>query len=147
MDKAKKLFSSIDENKINKNENFDYRYRLHKVLFELYRENNGLAKEYLLQVFKILEKKNKISSIANMYSWIRFGSVVIKLGCSSWLISILEENGYNIVLSPYYTAIRALEIEQQDGKKDAEIYLNNRAVEICNPARIIVEKMKKYLIP
>jgi len=147
MDKAKKLFSSIDENKINKNENFDYRYRLHKALFELYKENNGLAREYLLQAFKILEKKDKISSIANMYSWIRFGSVVIKIGCSSWLISILEEKGYNIVLSPYYTAIKALKIEQQDGRMNAEIYLNNRAVEISNPAKIIIEKMRKYLSP
>jgi hypothetical protein len=56
---------------------------------------------------------------------------------------------YNIVLSPYYTAIQALEIEQQDGKNgkgNAEIYLKNRAVEISDPARIIVERIKKYLL-
>ena len=149
MNKAKELFNSIDKNKINEkqNKNFAFRYHLHKALFELYKENSGLAKEYLLQAFDILEKEGKISSIASMYWWIRFGSVVIKLKRSSWLISILEEKGYNIVLSPYYTAIKASEIEQQDGKKDAEIYLNNRASEISNPARIIVEKMKKYLIP
>jgi len=52
------------------------------------------------------------------------------------------------VLSPYYTAIQALEIEKQDsknGKKDAEIYLKNRAVEISEPARIIIEKIKSKL--
>ena len=44
--------------------------------------------------------------------------------------------------------IQALEIEKQDsknGKKDAEIYLKNRAVEISEPARIIIEKIKSKL--
>jgi hypothetical protein len=57
----------------------------------------------------------------------------------------LEEKGYDVVLSPYYTAIQALEIENQDsknGKENAEIYLNNRAVEISEPARKIVEKIR-----
>ena len=149
MNKAIELFNSIDENTINKeqNKNFAFRYHLHKTLFELHKENNGLAKEYLLQAFEILEKEDKISTIAGLYWWIRFGSVVINLKCGSWLISILEEKGYNIVLSPYYTAIKTLEIEQKDGKKDAETYLNNQAVEISNPAKIIIEKMKKYLLP
>jgi len=149
-DKAEKLFNSIDENKINEKENINFacRYNLHKALFELHKKNNGLAKEYLLQAFEILEKKDEISTIASLYWWIRFGSVVIKLGCGSWLISILEEKGYNIILSPYYTAIQVLEIERQEGKtskKEAEIYLNNRAVEISEPAKIIVEKMREYL--
>jgi tetratricopeptide (TPR) repeat protein len=150
INKAIELFNSIDENKINKEENINFacRYYLHKALFELYKKNNGFAREYLLQAFVILEKEDKISSVASMYWWIRFGAIVINLGCGSWLISILEEKGYNIILSPYYTAIQALEIERQEGKtgkKDAEIYLNNRAVEISDPAKIIVEKMKEYL--
>jgi energy-coupling factor transporter ATP-binding protein EcfA2 len=123
---------------------FGRRY-LDKILFELQNNNKGIAREYLLQAFEVLEKEDKISSIANKNWWIRFGSVVIKLNCGSWLLAVLEEKGYNIVLSPYYTAVQALEIEQQDGKKDAETYLNNRAVEISNPARIIAEKIKKYL--
>jgi tetratricopeptide (TPR) repeat protein len=149
LNKAIELFISIEENKINKEENINFvcRYYLHKALFELHKKNNGLAREYLSQAFEILEKAGKILSIAikKWYWWIRFGSVVIKLNCSSWLIAILEEKGYNIVLSPYYTAIKALEIEQKDSKKDAEIYLNNQAVEISNPAKIIVERMRKYL--
>jgi len=146
IDKAIELFNSIDENRINENKNIVCRYHLHKALFELHKENKGLAMEYLLQAFEILEKEDKISSIAGMYWWIRFGSVVIKLDCSSWLISILEEKGYNIILSPYYTAMQALEIEHQDGKEAAEIYLNNRAVEISNPAKEIIEKMKRYML-
>ena len=86
--------------------------------------------------------------MANEYWWIRFGYVVIKLGYGSWLLEILEEKGYDIVLSPYYTAIQALEIEKQDsknGKADAEIYLKNRAVEISEPARKIIKRIRKYI--
>ena len=70
------------------------------------------------------------------------------MGYGTWMLTILEENGYDIVLSPYYTAIQALEIEKQDsknGQRDAEIYLKNRAVEISEPARMIIEKMRKYM--
>jgi tetratricopeptide (TPR) repeat protein len=147
MNKAIELFNSIDENKINEKK-YIYlacRYHLHKALFELHKKNNGLAKEYLLQAFEIHEKDDKISTIAGLDWWIRFGGVVISLKFGSWLIAILEEKGYNIVLSPYYIAIKALEIEQQDGKEDAETYLKNQAVEISNPAKIIVERMRKYL--
>jgi hypothetical protein len=132
----------------DKNNKYLNRFSLDKALFELYERNEGLAKEYLLQTFDVLEKKDKLSSMANEYPWIRFGSVVIKLGYSSWLLAILEEKGYDIVLSPYYTALQTLEIELQDGKsskEDAEIYLNNRAIEISEPARIIIEKIKKYM--
>jgi len=122
---------------------------LHKALFELHDQNQGLAKEYLFQAFEVLLKENKISSIANEYWWTRFGSVVINLGYGSWLLAVLEEKGYNIDLSPYYTAIQALEIEKQDGKngkRDAEIYLKNRAVEISEPARRIIEKMRALIL-
>ena len=125
------------------------RYYLHKTLFELYKQNQGIAKGHLLQAFEITEKENKISSMANEYWWTRFGYAVIKRGYGSWLLTVLEENGYDIVLSPYYTAIQALEIEKQDpknGKRDAEIYLKNRAVEISEPARIIIERIRKYMV-
>ena len=116
-----------------------------KVLSELYKQNIGIATDYLSQAFDILEKENKLSSIANEHWWAKFGSVVVKLGYGAWLLAILEQKGYDIELSPYYTAIQALEIEKQDGQKYAEMYLNNRAIEISEPARLIVERMRKYL--
>ena len=121
---------------------------LQKTLFELYNQNRGLANEYLSQAFEALEKEGKISSMANDYWWTRFGSVVIDLNCGSWLLEFFEEQGYDVVLSPYYTAIQALEIEKQDaknGQKDAEIYLRNRVVEISEPARLICKKMRNYV--
>ena len=146
MDKAIKLFNEIEQ-KINNDENKKYvsRYCVNKALFDLHNQNKGLAKENLLQAFEVLENENKILSIANEYWWRRFGSVVIELGYGSWLLAILEEKRYDIVLSPYYTAIQFLEIEKQDsknGQKDAEIYLKNRAIEISEPAREIIKNMR-----
>ena len=149
MNKAIEVFNEIEQ-KIYKDENgkFVNRYFLNKTLFDLYNRNEGLAQKHLLQAFEVLEKENNITSIAKEYWWKRFGSVVLDLGYGSWLLSILENEGYDIVLSPYYTAIQALEIEKQDsknGQRDAEIYLKNRAIEISDPARIIIERIRKYM--
>ena len=149
MSKAIELFNSINENIVNEsgNKNFACRYYIQKTLFELHTQNQGIAKGFLLQAFEILEKDNKLLSMANEYWWLRFGSVVIDLSYGSWLLDILEEKNYDIILSPYYTAIQALNIEKQDskdGQKDAEIYIKNRAIEISEPARIIIERIKAY---
>ena len=151
MDKAVKLLNSIKEEDLNFVENNDYvsYYYLNKTLFELYKRNEGLAREYLLQAFGVLEENGKLSSLANMHFWAKFASVIIDLGYSSWLLSFYEEKGYDIVLSPYYTAIKTLEIEKQDsknGKEVAEIFLNNIAIEISDPARIIISKIRKHML-
>ena len=70
--------------------------------------------------------------------WWRFGAVVVKLGYGNWLLAILEEKGYDIILSPYYVAIKAMT------EKDADGYLNSKAVEIREPARKLIEIMQKY---
>ena len=120
---------------------------LQKTLFELHQQNQGIAKGHLLQAFEVLEKENQISTVANEYWWAEFGYAVIKSGYGSWLLAVLEEKDYDVLLSPYYTAIQAMVIEKQDrknGEKQAETYLKNRAVEISEPAWIIIEKMKSY---
>jgi len=121
------------------------RKHLQKTLFELQRQNQGIAKRHLLKAF---EKEDKISSAANDNWWIRFGKNVIDMGYGSWLLAILEEKRYDVILSPYFSAIQALEIEKQDNKKgkaNAETYLNNRAIEIGKPARAIFEKMREIM--
>jgi uncharacterized ubiquitin-like protein YukD len=113
----------------------------------LHEQNLGIAKESLLQAFESLEEKGEISMIASDYWWVRFGYAIIDLGYGAWLLGIFEEKGYDLMLSPYYTTKKALDIEKQDSKKgttEAEIYLKNRAVEISDPARLIIEKIKKY---
>ncbi|GHT04510.1 hypothetical protein AGMMS49525_10950 [Bacteroidia bacterium] len=144
--KAIEIFESIKEEDVNQNEEkkFACRYYLHKTLFELYEQNKGIAKENLLRAFEVLEGEQKLSFIVNEEWWSRISSVVIDLDYGSWLLEIMKEKGYDVVLSPYYTAIQALEIEKQN-KEDAEIYLNNRAVEISETAREIIEKIRKYM--
>ena len=144
MERAVELFNSIDEQKANLEKFAAYCYYLNKAGFELYNQNKGLAKESLLQAFDIIERFDELATISNGHWWIKFSYIVVKLGYTSWLLEILEEKGYDIVLSPYYTAIEATEIEKQS-KEDAEIYLNNRPVEISEPAREIVEKIRKYM--
>ena len=121
---------------------------LEKTLSELYNQNKGVAEELVFKAFEILEKENKISTIANNNWWARFGGSVINLGYGSWLLDIFKDKDYDIALSPFYTAIKALEIEKHDsktGKEKAEIYLKNRAIEISTPARTIIKKIKKYM--
>ncbi len=149
-ERTAELSHSIDvlEAAQNENKSFVSHYYLNKTIFELDNQNKGLAKESLLQAFEVLEKEDKLAAAANQYWLIQFGSNIIKKECGPWLLAVLEEKGYDIVLSPYYTAIQALEIERQNSKnskKDAEIYLKNRAVEISEPARTLIEKMRKYM--
>lgn len=110
-------------------------YWLNKSLFELYKDNKGIAKENLDKAFKKIDFTFPENTKDD---WWRFGSVAIKLGYGNWLLSILEENGLDSVLAPYYVAIKALT------EKDSEGYLNSKAVEIRDPARKIIEIMQKY---
>ena len=146
-----KKFSEISQNEFEektvsvKNKN-SIDYYLFKTGFELYRQNEGLAKENIIQAFEIAEKHYELATMSNKHLWIRLSSLVIKTGYGAWLLAILEAKGYDIALSPYYTAIKAMEIERQDiknGGKNAEIYLNNRAVEISEPAKKIIEEIRK----
>lgn len=150
MDKALELFNSIAAEDINNDENKQNIncFYLNKSLFELYKRNEGLAKENLLQAFEIFEKEDELLSAVNGFWSMQFASVVIELGYGSWLLAVLEEKGYNIVLSPYYSGIKALEIERQDeknGKNNAEIYLKNIAAEISVAAREIIIKIRKFM--
>ncbi|CAD0000730.1 tetratricopeptide repeat protein [Flavobacterium salmonis] len=110
-------------------------YWLNKTLFELYNRNEGIAKEYVEKAFSKLEL---CLPFTTQDDWWRFGSVTVKLGYGNWFLSILEENGFDTILAPYYVAIKALT------EKDSEGYLNSKAVEIRDPARKIMEIMEKY---
>jgi nucleoside-triphosphatase THEP1 len=67
----------------------------------------------------------------------------IKLNYGSWLLKNLAEKGFDKILSPYFVAVQAIEIASTESAEKAEIYLKNCAVEVAEPARIIIEKIKK----
>lgn len=127
---AEKLFNTF---KIN-NEVEDS-YWLNKSLFELYKRNEGIAFKYIEKA--LVKIKNTLPD-TTQDDWWRFGSVVVKQGYGNWLLSILEEKDFDTILAPYYVAVKALT------EKDSEAYLNSKAVEIREPARKIMEIMKKY---
>ena len=115
---------------------------LEKVLFELRNHNEGIATNYLS------EELNEIKNILNPETkndWMYFSAITIKIGYACWLLDIFTKAGFKTILSPLYVAIQALEIERENGQEMKEIYLKNQAIEKSDPARIIIEKMKKYL--
>ena len=117
------------------NDDFEDSYWLNKSLFDLYKKNEGYAKDSFT---KALDKIESTLPESTQDDWWRFGAVVVKLGYGNWLLAILEEKGYDIILSPYYVAIKAMT------EKDADGYLNSKAVEIREPARKLIEIMQKY---
>ncbi len=135
-DKMNKLVESENYfNKLKIDKVVEDSYWLNKSLFELYKRNEGIAKENLEKAFEQIHNSLPENT---QDDWWRFGAVVVKLGYGNWLLSILEENGFDTILAPYYVAIKALT------EKDSEGYLNSKAVEIRDPARKIMEIMKKY---
>ena len=76
INEAEKLFNTL---KIE--EKFEDSYWLNKTLFELYKQNKGVAKEYLLNA---LEKIKEQLPQNTQDDWWRFGAVASKLGYGKW---------------------------------------------------------------
>jgi tetratricopeptide (TPR) repeat protein len=129
--KAEELFETIE--KIEEVEDSIF---LHKTLFELYRRNEGTATHYFDQA---LEKINDRLPPLSQDDWWRFGTVVSKLGYADWLLERMKDKGFDKILVPYYIAIKAM------NEKEPEKFLNSKAVEIREPAKLLIERMKKYL--
>lgn len=110
-------------------------YWLNKALFELYKRNEGNAKGCFEKALENIHGKLPQNTQGD---WWRFGAIVTKLGFGNWAVSILKEHGFDVVLSPYYVAIKAM------NEKDTEGYLNSKALEIREPAIRLIEIMKKY---
>lgn len=130
LNEAETLFNTITVS-----DNLADSYWINKALFELYKRNEGTASEYLLKGLQLISKGFNADT---QDDWYRFGAVVYKLNYLLWLLQNLEANGFDIILSPFYTALKAL------NEKDAHAYLNSRAVEIRQTAEKIMNMMKKY---
>lgn len=130
-DSALRIFENIKEYG-----DYEDSYFLHATLFELYKHNKGIATEFLEKVLSFIE--NGFSE-ETQDDWWRFGATTTKLGYNKWLLNVLKEKGFDIISAPYFIAIEAL------AEKDTKAYLNSKAVEIREPAKIIVETMKKYM--
>jgi tetratricopeptide (TPR) repeat protein len=110
-------------------------YWLNKTLFDLYNKNEGFAKENLNKALSYF--KNEFPNNTQV-DWYRFAAVATKLGYGKWFLNILEEKSYDVILAPYFVAIKAV------NEPDKEKYLNSKAIEITEPARKIIEIMQRY---
>jgi DNA-binding MarR family transcriptional regulator len=133
---ARELFNEIKDQLKTEDGRF-----LQEVLFELHDRNEGIAKEYLLQALQAIEKALPKSAGSG---WYYFAAICIDLKYGEWLLKILSDGGFDKILAPFYVAIQAMEIERQENAEQSDVYLNNRAVEIAEPAREIIKRIKKY---
>lgn len=110
-------------------------YWLNKTLFELYDKNEGIAGDMLGKALDYLQGELRPLTRDD---WYRFAAVATRLGYGPWLLGILERRGFDVVVAPYFIAIRAI------NEPDQEAYLNSKAIELSAPARKIIEIMRRY---
>jgi hypothetical protein len=99
-------------------------------------KNFGIASNAIAEYFGHDSKFNYKSAATDLS---QFAAIVVMLGYGHEVLSTLEKTGHNIILRPYYEAIKAL------GEKDSMAYLNSVAVEVREPAAMIMEKIKRYM--
>lgn len=126
---AKEIFKNLELN-LARDSHF-----LNQALFAYYEGNKGIAKEALVNAVGELDFGLPSDT---QDDWWRAGAIAVKLGYGEHFLSVLKETGYDIILRPYYVAIQALM------QPKPELFFNSIAAEIREPAKKIVEIMKKY---
>ena len=127
---SKKIFESSDID-----EELKDTYFLNKALFAYYDQNAGIAKEW---IEKALDQIKDRLPNNTQDDWWRSGAVAVKLGFGSHFLGVLKEHGFDTILRPYYVAIQALM------EKNPESFLISIAAEVREPARQIMNWMKRY---
>lgn len=130
LEKARLIFDSIESW-----DDYQDSYKLNKALFDLYERNDGYAEKSI---------KEALTMIQNAFpketqdDWWRFAAVVLKLDKGEWLCNILEEEGKNVELAPYYNALKAL------ASSNPKAYLNSKAIEMQNAANEVISRICVY---
>lgn len=127
---AKELFESIPDNQELRDSHF-----LNKALFAYYEKNAGIAKGFII---KALDEIDGFLPSNTQDDWWRTAATIVKLGYGTHFLQTLSENGYDVILRPYYVAIQALI------RKNSDLFFNSIAAEVREPAKRILEMMKKY---
>jgi tetratricopeptide (TPR) repeat protein len=127
---AKAIFENLQETHLPDT------YHLHATLFALYDHNLGIASEHLEKALGYTDGR---LSLETQDDWLRFAAVAHRLGYSGMALDTLVRTGYDIQLRPYYEALKAL------GEKAPTAYLNSVAVEVREPAGMILEWIRRYM--
>jgi tetratricopeptide (TPR) repeat protein len=131
--KALQLFKETESIYI-KSEVEDTAY-LHNAIFTLYNNNWGTSADFWKQALEQIEDKipNKTKD-----DWQRSAAVAVKLGYGKNLMELLEETGHSRIFRPFYEAIKALTLNDED-------YLRTQvAAEVREVALAMYAYMKKY---
>jgi hypothetical protein len=131
LNEAKVLFEELSE----PNEAADS-YWLNASLFALYDKNQGIAEKHLLHALQTTEGELPPHT---QDDWWRFAAVALRLGYGQAVLDILQKNGYEIQLRPYYVAIQSL-IE-----KEGTAYLNSIAAEVREVATDVAGRIKRFM--
>ncbi len=127
---AEELFESIPDNKELKDSCF-----LNKALFAYYEKNAGIAKGFIIEALNEIDDSLPSNT---QDDWWKSAVTIVKLGYGTHFLQTLSENGYDVILRPYYVAIQALT------RKNSDLFFNSIAAEVREPAKRILEMMKKY---
>jgi tetratricopeptide (TPR) repeat protein len=127
---AKQLFESIPDI-----EELRECYFLNKAIFAYYEKNAGIAKGFIIEALDEIDDSLPSNT---QDDWWKAAATIVKLGYGTHFLQTLSENGYDVILRPYYVAIQALI------RKNSDLFFNSIAAEVREPAKRILEMMKKY---
>jgi tetratricopeptide (TPR) repeat protein len=127
---AKEIFESISDNKELRDCHF-----LNEALFAYYEKNAGIAKGFIIEALNEIDDSLPSNT---QDDWWKAAATIVKLGYGTHFLQTLSENGYDVILRPYYVAIQALI------RKNSDLFFNSIAAEVREPAKRILEMMKKY---
>lgn len=128
---AKDLFNTLDLL-----DEFKDSYYLNLALFEYYQKNVGNAEAF---IEKALGEIGGTLPADTQDDWYRSAAVLIKLNYGESLLKVLSANGFEIILRPYFIAIEAMT------KKEDDLFLNSVALEVREPAKIIIDIIRNYI--
>jgi tetratricopeptide (TPR) repeat protein len=129
---AKEFFNSFE-----KEENPSDSHYLVESSFAFYDKNIGVAESFLQKAINTI--KDSALNKDTEDDWYKFATAIIKLGYGDSILKVFTQNEWSIIMRPFYVAIKALT------NKDEELFLNSIAAEVREPAKIIMNLMKKYM--
>ena len=129
--KAQKLFDTLNEEPDLKDS-----YWLNVALFELYKKNEGLAREAILKAIECVDDSLPANTEDD---WWRFAAVVHELGKHTWWLEIMEYREWNIKLAPFYIAMRSLMDKSPDD------FIMSKAVEFRESSQKIMQKILSFV--
>lgn len=128
MERAKALFE-----KLERVSGVEDSWHLQRALFAYYDKNLGFAAVELGNALKVIGSALPPFTKGD---WWRFAAAAHRLGYSREVLAVMEKTGHDIVLRPFYEAIKTL-------AEGSDNYLNSVALEVREPARMILEQIRR----